>query len=334
MSPAALPWRDKAELWLAGWLMRYHRCFGKAAESAPQVPARRYCFGEAVLAEAAEAAEAAEPPTAPSIPKVIWAYWTGGAPPPLIARCFDNWRRLNPDFSLRILNDDSVREYIGAWPEALATAGATLRADWIRLELLRRHGGIWLDASTVLTASLDWVLQDQQQNGGDLIAYYLDRYTTDASHPIVENWFLAAPPGSALIEDLQREFTHTVLPLGGAGYVAHLQQAGEYGTLLQGIDLPNYLSMHLALQRVLRTGKHYRLVLRRAEDGPFLYHALGQWGRTALKIRLLFRCAAGAPPPLIKLRKPDRKRLDLYLERRLYLPESTVGRYLCPAAVP
>jgi hypothetical protein len=138
--------------------------------------------------------------------------------------------------------------------QALKHAGATLRADWIRLELLRRHGGIWLDASTLLTAPLDWVLQQQQRSGSDLVAYYLDRYTTDAQFPIVENWFLAAPPQSALVADLQHEFTHTVLPLGGAGYVAYLQQLGNYEQLRQGIDLPNYLSMHLALQRLLRSG--------------------------------------------------------------------------------
>jgi mannosyltransferase OCH1-like enzyme len=32
------------------------------------------------------------------------------------------------------------------------------RSDWVRLELLNRYGGIWLDASTILTESLAWVL--------------------------------------------------------------------------------------------------------------------------------------------------------------------------------
>lgn len=322
MRHAALPWRDQAELWLASGLMRWYRWFGSEAESAPVVPPRTYHFGHA--------AQHVDEQAGPAIPRVVWAYWTGGEPPPLIERCFANWRRLNPGFSIRILDDDSLSEHVGEVPEALAHASATLRADWIRLELLRRHGGIWLDASTVLTASLDWVLEAHGQFGVDLVAYYLGRYTTDDAFPVVENWFLAAPPGSAFIEELQREFTHTVLPLGGTGYVHHLQESGEYDTLRQGIDLPHYLSMHLALQRVLRSGRPYQLLLWRAENGPFLYHALGDWGRTALKVRLLFRSAAAAPPPLIKLRKPDRKRLDLYLARKLYLPKSTVGRYLCP----
>ncbi|MFZ1499471.1 MAG: capsular polysaccharide synthesis protein [Giesbergeria sp.] len=328
MTHAALPWRDRAELWLAGGLKRYFQWFARTAEPGVDTAAQEYLFGSRRPDERDRAHNAR------AIPPIVWAYWSGAAAPPLIARCFANWRQFNPHFSIRVLDDDSVRNYLGELPEALEHASATLRADWIRLELLRRHGGIWLDASTVLTAPLDWVLLQQQQSGSDLFAYYLDRYTTDAQFPIVENWFLAAPPQSALVADLQHEFTHTVLPLGGAGYVAYLQRLGNYEQLRQGIDLPNYLSMHLALQRVLRSGASYRLSLRRAEDGPFLYHALGQWGRTALKIRLLFLRAASAPPPLIKLRKPDRKRLDLYLERGLYLPESTFGRYLCPPPTP
>lgn len=328
MTHAALPWRDEAELWLASVLMRGYRWFGRMAEAAPVQRAQRYRFGAA-----AQQGACGEQAAAP-IPAIVWAYWTGGEPPPLMARCFANWRRFNPGFSIRVLDDHSLHDWIGPLPPQLHGASATLRADWIRLELLRCHGGIWMDASTVLTASLAWVLEAQQQAGSDLLGYYLGRYTTDAAYPVVENWFLAAPPGSALVEDLQHEFTHAVLPLGGPGYVAHLRQCGEYEGLRQGIDLPDYLSMHLALQRVLRSGRAYRLLLWRAEDGPFLYHALGQWGRTALKVRLLFRRAAAAPPPLIKLRKPDRKRLDLYLARKLYHPASTLGRYLCPEPPP
>jgi hypothetical protein len=35
--------------------------------------------------------------------------------------------------------------------------------------------------------------------------------------------------------------------------------------------------------------------------------------------------------PLIKLRNPDRKRLDLYLERGLYVRDSIAQRYLLSA---
>lgn len=45
-------------------------------------------------------------------------------------------------------------------------------------------------------------------------------------------------------------------------------------------------------------------------------------------MRLLFSKITHELPPLIKLRAPDRKRLDDYLARGLYVPDSAAARYL------
>lgn len=313
--------RHHGELWLAGWLTRYYAMRRRSLEIAP-APAFVPCvFGQAV-------------PNPHAIPPIVWTYWTGAEPPLVVQRCIAQWRALNPGFSVRVLDDRSMGAYVGELPPGLAAQSPTRRADWLRLELLRRHGGIWLDASSILTQPLDWVLALQQASHSDFIGYYLDLYTSDPKHPVVENWFMAAPPGSPFITDLQREFTTEVVPRSGEDYVAHLQSLGLYASLLQKIDMPAYLSMHLALQRVLQAGVSYRLHLARAEDGPYFYHALGQWRRTPLKLRLMFSRIRGALPPLIKLRSPDRKRLDDYLSRGFFLQDSVVGRHLGRDAAP
>ena len=91
--------------------------------------------------------------------------------------------------------------------------------------------------------------------------------------------------------------------------------------------MPAYLSQHLAIQHVLHAHKNYRLCLAKAENGPYFLHSLGDWRRTPLKLRLMFsRCQEA--PQLIKLRSPDRKRLDLYLQNGLYVKDSVAQRYL------
>ncbi|KAB2895369.1 MAG: mannosyltransferase [Burkholderiaceae bacterium] len=317
MSAHRLSRKHRAELWLARWMQRFYAAWPRALEAHQPAPFAQHAFGPAQPCESA-------------IPRIVWAYWDGAEPPLLVRRCFDHWRALMPGWRIHVLDSASVRDQCGALPAALAGAAAPQRADWIRLELLRRHGGIWLDASTILTQPLDWVLAEQAHARSDFVGYYLERYTSDPWFPVVENWFMAAPPGSLLIEDLQREFTEEVLPRGNAGYIAHLQALGVYETVRQAIDIPGYLSMHLALQRVLRRQGRYRLSLGKAEDGPFYYHALGRWGRTPLKVRLLFSRAPQALPPVIKLRAPDRKRLDEYLARGLYVPDSVADRFLLP----
>lgn len=317
MSAPRLSRKHRAELWLARWMQRFYAAWPRALEAHQPAPFAQHAFGPAQPCEAA-------------IPPIVWAYWDGADPPLLVRRCFDHWRALMPGWRIHVLDSASVLDRVGALPAALAGAAAPQRADWIRLELLRRHGGIWLDASTILTQPLDWVLAEQARARSNFVGYYLERYTSDPQFPVVENWFMAAPPGSPFIEDLQREFTEEVLPRGNAGYIAHLQALGVYEAVRQAIDIPGYLSMHLALQRVLRLQGRYRLSLGKAEDGPFYYHALGRWGRTPLKIRLLFSRVPQALPSVIKLRAPDRKRLDEYLARGLYVPDSVADRFLLP----
>ena len=113
MTHAALPWRDRAELWLAGGLKRYFQWFARTAEPGVDTAAQEYLFGSRRPDERDGAHNAR------AIPPIVWAYWSGAAAPPLIARCFANWRQFNPHFSIRVLDDDSVRNYLGELPEAL-----------------------------------------------------------------------------------------------------------------------------------------------------------------------------------------------------------------------
>lgn len=318
---ASLTWKNRGELWLARWLKRWYRIRPRVLEPAPE-PAFALRTGHQAV------------PNVQAIPPILWTYWQGGMLPLAVQRCFDGWRRLHPHFELRILDAESARQYLPDIPAALEHASPAKRADWIRLELLLRHGGIWVDASTILTQPLDWALAEQARTGADFVGYYLEQFTSVPERPVVENWFMAAPPASPFIAALQREFTGEAIARSGEEYIAHLRAQGLYEQALQRIDIPAYLTMHLALQVVLLRGGAYRLCLARAEDGPFYYHVLGRWGRTPLKLRLLFSHPSGPLPLFIKLRSPDRRRLDDYLARGLYLPESVAGQWLAGGEAP
>lgn len=316
---AALSLKTRGELWLANWIRRFYAWSPKLLED--MAPQRFLVYDIGTQATAPT-------PRFEAIPRIVWAYWNGREPPLLIQRCFANWRWFNPDFSIRILDDDNLHDYLPDIADRLSQIPVVKRADWIRLELLYRYGGIWLDASTILTESLEWVLSRQQETQSQFVGYYIEAYTADLKCPVVENWFMAAPPLSPFVGGVRKEFFTAVLPRGGLSYIEYLQQAGIYDKVRQNIDMPDYLSMHLAMQVVLQNGGSYRLCLGKAEEGPFLLHVLGNWDRTPLKIRLMFSRIGGALPFLIKLRNPDRKRLDEYLLRGLYVKDSIADRFL------
>ena len=45
----------------------------------------------------------------------------------------------------------------GDLPAAFAELHPTKQSDWLRLYLVAHHGGYWFDATTLLTAPLDWM---------------------------------------------------------------------------------------------------------------------------------------------------------------------------------
>src|SRR5690606_29409949 len=131
--------------WLARWFRRFYCWRTRPLE---EIAAQRF-----VAYEVGAADKEADVQSPAPIPTIIWAYWNGPQPPLLIQRCFENWRRFNPGFSIFILNDETLPQYLPEVADRLGQIPVAKRSDWIRLELLHRHGGIWLDASTILTES-------------------------------------------------------------------------------------------------------------------------------------------------------------------------------------
>lgn len=322
-SPASrLGFRSRLELVIARAVKTWSQLFPTPLPACKLTAAQHYVFGQ----------PAAQPAQGP-IPRIIWAYWNSPQLPLVVQRCIDGWRHLHPGWRIEILNDDSLHQHVSQWPAALARVSVQKRSDWLRLELLRVHGGFWLDASTILTEPLDWVLQQQAASGSDFVGFYLQRFTHLPQFPVVESWFMAAPAGSAFIADVQQEFTREVIEQDAQVYVDALKAQGIYERTVQGIDSPLYLAIHLTMQRVLQSDHAaYRLDLWQAEQSAFIYHVQAKWNRAALKRRLFFMPVRSTLSPLIKLRGPDRKKLDNYIERGLYLPDSIAGTFLITQA--
>ena len=315
MTLNSLSFADRSKIFLAQQISRYYRTFPQTLENWEPEVFKSYKFGHPI-------------PSSRAIPRIIWTYWDSPEPPFIIRQCFRNWKKFNPDFELNILNQNTLKDVLPNTPENLAKHPHAKQSDWIRFALLHLYGGIWIDASTILTSSLEWVIKEQQHTGNEFIGYYLDKFTKDTNFPVVESWFLAAPPASPFISDVLQEFTTHALAHSGEDYVSYLKSLGNFESLKQGIYDPSYLNIHLSMQYVLHTNRNYQLSLGKAEQGPFYYHALSHWNRDRLRIKLLCCKVSRTPPPLVKLRKSDRKGTDMYIEHGAYLPGSLIDTYL------
>jgi hypothetical protein len=274
----------------------------------------------------------AEPAAAAPLPRVVWTFWDTLPAPAVIERCLANWRRLAPDHEIRALDPASALHWLpeGAGGAAWRRLPPYRQADWLRLQLLKAHGGIWMDGSTLLAADLGWVHRLHESLGRGLVGFYIERYTREPARPMLENWFIAAPAGDAFVAAWAAELERA-LALGEGPYVAALRAAGELDAAAQGIPetMREYLVMHLCAGVVARRepGRH-RMALLRAEDVAFAFHAALRWRKRHLYARLALVPAPARPPALVKLRGGDRAVVEKGLARGLWIRGSLLARLL------
>jgi mannosyltransferase OCH1-like enzyme len=129
-----------------------------------------------------------------TVPRTIHHIWIGPDPLPDEHRPWiESWRRHHPTWEHRLwtegdLPEDPIR------PEILERLRAPVeRADILRLEILFRHGGVYVDTDLECLRPLDDLLDDEEFVG---VCLKPGRVT---------NTFIAAVPGHALLERALRE---------------------------------------------------------------------------------------------------------------------------------
>jgi len=272
--------------------------------------------------------EGAAPLVAP-VPRKVWSYWHDDHPPLVVRLCIDNWKALNPGYEVRLLSARSVADFLPDVPPTLSRLGAAKQSDWIRLALLERYGGIWLDSSIILTTSLDWMLHRQQATAAEYVGFYLDRYAVAGSRPLVDSWCMAAPVGSPFIRDWLALFRAEVIDGETEDYLDALRAGGRFDAVVQKLGSPSYHTVHVCAQDLLeRHPSSYRLLLLRAEDSAYAFQARSRWKRRRLYVHLLFNAIPDPCTPMIKLRGGERRKLEPYVRLKLFRRRSIVGRFL------
>lgn len=142
------------------------------------------------------------------IPRILWIFWAQGedAAPPVVKTCIASWRRLNPDWDIRVLDDASADALIDL-SDLSPDLPFRFRADLLRLRLLARHGGVWTDGTTLCHRPLDeWLPLLAGQTGFFVFAGpHSDRW--------IDNWFIAAHSKNPLISSWSQAYGRYVTRL-------------------------------------------------------------------------------------------------------------------------
>lgn len=262
-----------------------------------------------------------------AIPKKIWMFWAGTTLPDEIQSFVNKITVENPDYKLTVVNSVNLQQYLPGLEFTRSEMLVAHKSDYIRLELLFRYGGIWLDATTILNRTLDDFIAVNLHHRYDMVAFYRDVSTVDKRYPIIETWFMAAPPNNDFIKRWLH-FFRPIIELGAAEYFRQLKTRPDYEQVVQRITDPAYLILNIAQQLAVREFSQYNFYLRRSEANAFYYQRLVNWNAVKLSRMMMVDNVANVLPPLIKLTGLDRKFLETNLKYGVVNKDSLVGRVI------
>ncbi len=260
------------------------------------------------------------------IPKIIWSYWDSSEFPVLVGNCIDNTISLNPDFKYIIVTPQNLYEYLPDFPDYLEFPSVPYKSDYIRLSLLRKYGGIWMDITTVLTDSLNWILELQEKHRFSFFAFHNPAMMTeDRNVPLIESWFIAANTDSDLLKDWWAEFdrvSNTAAP------EKHYLSTKNFEDFSYNVpkQFHSYLIIHLSCQKILHSNKKYNYFLLNAqEEGMFYYYKSNSYREYCMNLTV--KSAAKKISKIIKLTGSDRREIDAFSKLGLMKKNSIFHKF-------
>lgn len=247
------------------------------------------------------------------LPKQIWTHWDSPVVPETVSKNIDHWKKVLPDWTITLVTTDAFLSSLNQEeiPPGFGALKVEHQADWIRMKLLKAHGGCWIDSGILLNQSINTLYRDCVSNRADLLVFKILGTQTDPRFPVAENWFLMAPQGSPMIAAWLDEYDQAIR-LGFERYLNRLRDEKVVLHKLFKHNRDTYLTQHACYQKVIQKRmNHPNVVYHVAEDTMFKIHAkICKWDKECIHKTLkdVKICKA---IPYIKLRGGDRKNVDI-----------------------
>ena len=122
--------------------------------------------------------------------KTLYIFWLQGFnnAPFIVKKWLESWIKKIPTWDIVQLDKHSVGNYIDVDSIVPGLTSKTVTAaslsDIIRIGLIKKYGGLWVDATTYCTRPLDEWLEDYIEKG--FFAFSFDR----TSDRMIASWFL------------------------------------------------------------------------------------------------------------------------------------------------
>lgn len=250
------------------------------------------------------------------LPKTIYTYWDTDVLCPIIKANIDTWRRKLPEWRIVVLQGGNLSQYV---PQTFID---TYRekvdpprfSDFLRLELLYRYGGVWMDGGIVVIDPqfINGMHDECLRNRHDACLYELKARTRHPEYPFLDSWFIMAKHESPLIRAWRREFARSYR-LGFLPYKRNvlIKSGMDITNTIGHYDQDVYLMIHATLNYLYYMKKKYRVKLYEARESMYRIHYACGFDPTLIAQDILNRAESGNWGDMyaVKLRGADRNAL-------------------------
>ena len=242
------------------------------------------------------------------IPNILWSYWDNiDTLPKNISNMINKRIKKLKKWRHIVLTTDTLYDFINEneIPTNFDTLISAHKADWIRLYLLNKYGGVWIDASIIVNNPMVFrlIYNNAIKKDAKLTAFYLG----DNPYAYIENWFIIAPKNSYIIKKWLDEFEDAI-NISFENYKNKLINMGiKVSQIYRWGPGDTYLTMHAALQKLIQRNEIDKsdILLYNACDTMFNIHCKCDWDDECIKKKLNNQNEI-KKIPFIKLRSNDR----------------------------
>lgn len=147
----------------------------------------------------------------------IWQCWFQGinhkSIPNLNKRCINEWSRLNPDWPITLLDNSNIDQFCPEFSDAGKglKMSLALKSDLLRICLLKKYGGVWVDASVWPVEPLSNFIGSILNETGFFAYRFIPRNIGPKGHRELSSWFMvAAKPEHPVIVKIHDNFIKTL----------------------------------------------------------------------------------------------------------------------------
>ena len=148
----------------------------------------------------------------------IFCYWDTQELPPLINECIKKIKKeMDSKWNIILLNRNTVYKLISKndFPKNYEKLQPPAKTDWIRLYLIKKYGGIWIDISIVLNdpQEIEDIYNIVMNSNKNLCVYEMDFHrikVNNKEYPGIESWFIMAKENNDIISKWLKEFEYAI----------------------------------------------------------------------------------------------------------------------------